>query len=280
MSEPSPDRADAKLSKELSDNEAAAVDKRKQASAKVLHEVVRLQGDEDLNRPTASLLFSGFAAGIGISFSVLAQAFLHRYLPDVPGAELITSFGYCVGFVIVIMGHLQLFTESTVVPVLPVAMRPTWHNVRRLARLWTIVFLANIAGALVMALLVAEQVIVSSEQLTAATEISARLMERDAWTTLLLAMPAGFLIGAIAWILPNARGSEVWIIVILTYVIAIGGFSHVVAGATEGWLLWLTGEASLSWVVLDFLLPALAGNIVGGSGLFAMLAHAQVRAEI
>jgi formate/nitrite transporter FocA (FNT family) len=88
------------------------------------------------------------------------------------------------------------------------------------------------------------------------------------------------LIGAIAWILPNAGGSEFWVIALITYVIAIGGFSHVVAGATESWLLCFVGEASLAWALGGFVLPALVGNIIGGTGLFAMLAHAQVRAEI
>ena len=93
-------------------------------------------------------------------------------------------------------------------------------------------------------------------------------------------MPAGFLIASIAWILPNARGSEFWVIMLITYVIALCGFSHVVAGSGEAWLLLLTGKTDLARAIGGFILPALIGNIIGGTGLFAVVAHGQVRDEI
>jgi formate/nitrite transporter FocA (FNT family) len=135
-------------------------------------------------------------------------------------------------------------------------------------------------GTLLVALLVANHVVVSPEQLQAAIDVSARILHHDAATTLALGIPAGFLVASIAWILPNARGSEFWVIVMITYVIAIGGFSHVVAGSGEAWLLWLTGHASFGRAAGGFILPALAGNILGGTGLFAVVAHGQVRNEI
>ena len=67
---------------------------------------------------------------------------------------------------------------------------------------------------------------------------------------------------------------------LITYVVGVGGFSHVVAGSAEAWLLALTGKASFGWALGGFILPALAGNILGGTGLFAVLAHGQVREEI
>ena len=264
----------------LSDEDIESVAERRAGSAKVVHEVIRLQGDEELDRPVLSLVFSGLAAGVAISASILAEAFLRMRLPDAPWAELVAGLGYSVGFVIVIMGNLQLFTENTVTAVLPLATHPTLRNLGRLGRLWAIVFLANMVGTLLVALLVATRVIVSPEQLQAAIDVSARILDHDAATTLALGIPAGFLVASIAWILPNARGSEFWVIVMITYVIAIGGFSHVVAGSGEAWLLWLTGHSSLGQAVGGFILPALAGNILGGTGLFAVVAHGQVRGEI
>ncbi len=265
----------------LSEDEVASVAKRKSGSAKVIHEVIRLQGDEELDRSVTSLLFSGFAAGVGITASIIAEAALKTRLPDAPWTELIVALGYAVGFVIVILGNLQLFTENTVTAVLPLATHPTIRNTGRLLRLWSIVFLANMAGTLLVALLIANGAIMSPEQLAAAIELSDHALSHDAWTTLLLGMPAGFLVASIAWILPNARGgAEFWIVVLLTYVIAIGGFTHVVAGSTEAWLLWLSGHVGLGKAVGGYILPALAGNIIGGTGLFAVVAHGQVRAEI
>ncbi|MGI4879617.1 MAG: formate/nitrite transporter family protein, partial [Janthinobacterium lividum] len=260
--------------------ENQAVAERRSGSAKVVHEVIRIQGDDELSRPALSLICSAFAAGVGISASVLAEAFLHQRLPDASWTPLVTSFGYCVGFVIVILGNLQLFTENTITVVLPVAVKPSLGNFGRLGRLWGLAIVANLAGTLLVAAMLAHRMIVSSEQLDAAVAVSARLLDNDALTTLLRGIPAGFLVASIAWILPNARGSEFWVVVMITYVIAIGGFSHVVAGSAEAWLLWLTGKASLGWALGGFIGPALAGNIIGGTGLFAVLAHGQVRGEI
>ncbi|MDO6414177.1 formate/nitrite transporter family protein [Sphingomonas sp. BIUV-7] len=253
---------------------------RKAGSPKVVHEVIRLQGDEELGRPLPSLLFSGFAAGVAISASILAEAFLHSRLPDAPWAKLVWSLGYSVGFVIVIMGNLQLFTENTVTAVLPLATHPTKRNLARLLRLWAAVFIANMAGTLLVAVLVAYQIIVDAEHLHAALVISRPILGHDGATTFLMGMPAGFLVAAIAWILPNARGSEFWVIVLMTYVIALGGFSHVVAGSGEAWLLWLAHETTFYDATCGLILPSLLGNIVGGTGLFALLAHGQVRGEI
>lgn len=267
-------------SEHLSDKEIEAVAEKKAETARVVHEAIRLQGQDELDRPVLSLLFSAFAAGVAISASVLAEAFLTLRLPASPASELVSGFGYSVGFVIVILGNLQLFTENTVTAVLPVATHPTLRNVRRLLRLWGLVFLGNMLGTLLAAGLMAGGIILSPEQLAAAVELSSRLLTHDLTHTLLLGMPAGFLVGAIAWILPSAKGSEFWVVTMITYVIAIGGFSHVVAGAAEAWLLWLTGHASLGRALGGFILPALAGNIIGGTGLFAVIAHGQVRGEL
>lgn len=264
----------------LSDTEVDAVAQRKAGSAKVVHEVIRLQGDEELDRPWASLLFSAFAAGIAISASIIAEASIAMRLPAAPWRELVVGLGYPVGFVLVILGNLQLFTENTVTAVLPVATHPTARNVGRLLRLWALVFAANMAGTLLVAVLMAYRVVLSAEQLTAAVHLAHTALDHPAAEVLLLGMPAGFLVASIAWILPNARGSEFWVVVLVTYAIAIGGFSHVVAGSGEAWLLVFSGQASLGSAVGGFILPALAGNIVGGTGLFAVLAHGQVRPEI
>jgi len=273
-------RGEKEPSGHLSDDEMEQVAEKKAESARVVHEAIRLQGQDELDRPILSLLLSAFTAGLGISVSVLAETFLKLRLPATPASELVSSLGYAVGFLIVILGNLQLFTEQTVTAVLPVATHPTIRNVGRLARLWALVFAGNMLGTLLAAALMAWQVILSAEQLAAATDLSARLLNHDVLHTMLLGMPAGFLVGSIAWILPSAKSGDFWIVTVITYVIAIGGFSHVVAGAAEAWLLWLAGHASLGWALGGFILPALVGNIIGGTGLFALLAHGQVRHEI
>jgi formate-nitrite transporter family protein len=277
---PSANPDEAKPSPDMSENDKQAVSDQSSGSAKVVHEVVRLQGDEELGRPVQSLLFSGFAAGVAISASLLMETFLRMRLPSAEWTELVVSFGYTVGFVIVILGKLQLFTESTVTAVLPLATHPTFRNVGRLLRLWSLVFVANMAGTCVVALLLAKQIIIGPEQLAAALDVSKAILKKGPEATLFSAMPAGFLIASIAWILPTARGSALWVIMIITYLISLGEFSHVVAGSGEAWLLVMMGQTSFAGAVMGFILPSLMGNLVGGTGLFAVLAHGQVRNEI
>ena len=264
----------------LSDEEVDAVAQRKAGSAKVVHEVIRLQGDEELDRPLMSLMFSAFAAGVAISASILAEASIAMRLPDAPWKELVVGIGYTVGFVLVILGNLQLFTENTVTAVLPLATHPTLRNLVRMLRLWAAVLVANVAGTFLVAVLMIHRIVLSTDQLRAALALSATALDHPPVDVLLLGMPAGFLVATIAWILPNARGGEFWIVVLITYAIAIGGFSHVVAGSGEAWLLALSGRTSFAAAIFGYILPALAGNIIGGTGLFAVLAHGQVRPEI
>lgn len=271
---------EAKPSPALSDEDRQSVSELSSGSAKVVHEVVRLQGDEELDRPLQSLLFSGFAAGVAVSASIMTQAFLRTHLPEAPWAELIVLLGYTTGFVVVILGNLQLFTESTVTAVLPVATHPTLRNFGRLLRLWVAVLAANLAGTFLVALALSQQLFVDADKLAAAVAVSAPALSHDFVSTTLMAIPAGFLIASIAWILPNARGSEFWVITVITYIVALGGFVHIVAGSGEAWLLLLTGKTTLAGAVGGFLVPAFIGNVIGGSCLFAVLAHGQVRHEI
>lgn len=264
----------------LDPDERQAVEERKSGSSKVLHEVVRQEGEEELHRPALSLLFSGFAAGVSITFSLLAEATLKAHLPEAPWTELIVGFGYTIGFIVVVLGRLQLFTESTVTPVLPVATHPTLGNLARLLRLWAVVLVANLLGTLFMTWLAARSYVVSPEVAKSMAEYAHGLLEHDATTTFLLGLPAGFLVASIAWILPNARGSEIWVVSAITYVVAIGGFSHVVAGSAKAWTLWLTDQASFGHVIGSIILPSLCGNVLGGTGLFTVLAHGQVRHEL
>jgi formate/nitrite transporter FocA (FNT family) len=284
VSEPDPppragaDGADAPA--RLSRAEKREVASRRAGSSRIVHEVVRAEGRQELVRPWRSLMFSGLAAGIGINASILAKGYLHAALPDEPWRPLIESFGYTFGFIIVIMARMQLFTESTVTAVLPVVAHPSFAGLGRLLRLWGIVLAANFAGTLAVSYLINQQLIVSAADRAAILELSRELFENAPMTTLWLGIPSGFLLGAIAWILPNARESEIRVILVLTYLISLGHLSHCVAGSTEAWMMWLSGEAGLGTTLGTVILPSLVGNIIGGTGLFAVLAHGQVSDEL
>ncbi|KTT72457.1 formate/nitrite transporter family protein [Sphingomonas endophytica] len=260
--------------------EAEEAEERSAPAARVVHAAVIEQGEEELERPLSSLFWSGVAAGIAIMASVWVSGALHHHLPDTPWSEAVIALGYPFGFLIVILGRLQLFTEHTAVAVVPLVRRPSREGAWRLGRLWATVFVANMIGTAAIAALAVFGPVQSAEVLDGMLAVSRKLTERDAAATLLQAIPAGFLIASIAWIRSAIEGSGFSSVFAVTYAIALGGFAHVVAGAAEAFLLLWHGEVGIGWVAGSFVMPALAGNIIGGTGLFALLAHAQVKDEL
>ena len=67
---------------------------------------------------------------------------------------------------------------------------------------------------------------------------------------------------------------------LLTYLIALFQFTHIVAGSAEVLYGWVAGLVAFRDVALKFFLPTLAGNVFGGTVLFSLLSYAQVREEI
>jgi formate-nitrite transporter family protein len=251
----------------------------KAADAGELHRTIREEGEEELERPAASLFLSGLAAGLAISASLLAEGALHLHLPDAPWRELVVALGYPVGFLVVILGRMQLFTESTVTAMLPLVTRPSRWALTRTLRLWGIVLGANLLGTALAAAAMAAGHLGAPDLRGAMIEISLKITELGPLETVVNAIPAGFLIAAVAWALPNAREQSFWVILALTYAVGIGGFSHSVVGSDQAFLLLFTGRTGLGETIGGLLLPAIVGNLVGGAGLFAILAHGQVRPE-
>lgn len=270
----------AEHERNLSQQERQEVEEHSPPAAKVVHAAVSKQGDDELDRPLGSLFWSAVSAGIAIMASLTVSGALHHYVPAVPWREAITGLGYPVGFLIVVLGRMQLFTEQTVVAILPLAREPTRANFGRVMRLWSIVLLGNLLGTASVALLAARTPVQPAEVLHGMLAVAAKLREHTALETAFLAVPAGFIMASIAWIRSAENQVGVPIVLTLTLAISLCGFAHVVVGSAEAWLLFWSGKASLAWVFGGFILPALAGNIVGGTGLFALLAHAQVRQEI
>ncbi|MZR14512.1 formate/nitrite transporter family protein [Maritimibacter sp. DP07] len=262
------------------DAEEESVTQATRLSARLIYEVIRRDGDEELSRPAMSLVWSGLAAGMFISLSVISQAALRARLPDADWALLVDSLGYSVGFLIVILGRMQLFTENTITTVLPVISRRSMWCLRRTARLWAIVLTVNIVGALIASGFLTIEGVVPPGLYQSLIEVSRHAVEGDAWANFIRSMPAGVLVAAIVWIMPSANGNSFFVILTLTWVMAAGGFAHIVAGTVEFGLLFWHGETELGQGLVRFMLPVLAGNVTGGTAVFALMAWGQVRREV
>jgi formate/nitrite transporter FocA (FNT family) len=256
------------------------IEERSPPSTPVIYEVVRRQGEEEMERPFTSLWWSGVAAGLSISFSLLAQAILYIHLPDAPWRPLVSSFGYAIGFLMVVLGRQQLFTENTITVVLPVMAEPTLAKLASLGRIWSIVFLANLVGTLFAAGFCTFTPVLGPEVRGGMMELSRQAMDHGWIDMFFRGISAGFLIAAMVWMLPSAAAAQVAVITLMTYLIGVGEFSHIVAGSVEAFLLLLNGQISLLGMIGGFTIPALLGNIVVGTALFALLSYAQVMKEI
>ena len=271
---------DGPRGRQITEKEAVDVEDRSSPRTPVIYEIVRRLGEEEMSRPVTSLWWSGLAAGLSISFSLLAQAILRAHLPDSTWAVLVTSLGYSVGFLMVVLSRQQLFTESTVTAVLPVMADMTAASLWRLGRLWGIVLIANIVGTFIAALICTFTPVLSAELRGAMLDIASQIMGHTWMEMTFRAIASGFLIATMVWLIPSAEAAQFHIIVVITYLIAAGGFMHIVAGSVEAFFLVLNGQLGILPMITAFFVPVLIGNVIGGTALFALIAYAQVMQEI
>ena len=248
--------------------------------ALVIHEVLRAEGEEELKRRSSALAWSGLAAGMSMGFSFLALVLIQSALPEAPWRRLIDSFGYSVGFVIVILARQQLFTESTLTAVLPVLTRKDRKTLLATLRLWAIVLMANLVGTWIFAGLLLPEGVFRPEVGAAMRELATEPMSSGFGATVLKALFAGWLIATMVWLLPSARSARLATILLVTYVVALGHLSHIIAGSVEAAYAVLTGAAPFGDYVLKFLLPTLVGNTIGGVSLVALVNHAAIAPDL
>jgi formate-nitrite transporter family protein len=272
--------ADAEVSAIEEETEEQSVEAATRLSSRLIYEVIRRDGEDELARPKASLIWSGVAAGMLISFSVIGEATFRSNMTEGGTRFLVENLGYSLGFLLVITGRMQLFTENTITTVLPLVARPSRSTLYGTARLWSIVLSANLVGAFVAATFIAYSGGLPPVTVAAVAELSRHATDMTPWEAVVRAMPAGVLIAALVWMMPSVAGNSFWWIIVLTWLIAAGDFAHVVAGSVEMAFLVVTGEISILRGLGGFFLPVLLGNVIGGTMIFTMLAWGQVRHEL
>jgi len=274
-------RSVSRKKQEEEESEERSVSEAIPLSPKLIYEVICREGEEELGRTKRSLIWSGIAAGIMISLSVLGEAIFRTYLPDTPYRFLIENLGYSLGFLAVIMGRMQLFTENTITTVLPVMRDRTWHSLGCMLRLWGIVLAANVVGAFAAAMLFMWTPAFSPDIIPAVLDLSHHATHMGAYNGFWRAIPAGVIVALIVWMLPQAADQTSFLLILVfTWLIAAGDFAHIVAGSVEMAIMILNGQLGFSGAVFGFFLPVLAGNIVGGTIIFTLVAWGQVRDEV
>lgn len=264
----------------LNEEEERDVDDRGQPRAAVVFETIRREGKADLKRPVLSLVASGFAAGLSIGMSLAGQGLIRAIVPAAPWRPLVESFGYTLGFLIVVLGRQQLFTETTVTAILPLLDGKNRGAIFvRVVRLWSIVLATNIAGAMLFAVAAAHAPVFSSAVREAFLAIGKDAAAPPFGTQVVRGIAAGWVIALMVWMLPGAEQARVWVIIIMTYIVGLAGLSHIVAGSAEVFYLVAVGQLGIGAFFGSFVVPVAIGNAIGGVLLVSLLNYGQVVLE-
>jgi formate-nitrite transporter family protein len=263
-------------SPEEAKQESQEAEERSAPTGRVVYKAILSEGESELERASAALLWSGLAAGFSMGFSMFGQGLLMTYLPDAPWRPLVSRFGYSFGFLAVVLGRQQLFTENTLTPILSLLQHRDAKTLKNVARLWGLVLLANLIGAAIVGTVAIRTEAFDAQVRHSFVEIGRAEMAHGFGVMLLRGIFAGWLIALMVWLMPFAESSRIWVIVIVTYFVGLGGFPHIVAGAVATSAYVAAGAAGAWEVVLRFAIPTLIGNVIGGVVLVALLNHAQV----
>lgn len=217
--------------------------------AMAIHEHIRQDGEKEMERDAMALLWSAIAAGLSMGASLLAKGIFHVQLEGVPGGFLLENLGYTFGFIIVIMARQQLFTENTVTAVLPVMQNPTLSNVGLLMRLWGVVLLGNLIGTGVAAWAFEYMPIFDEETRDAFVKIGMEVMKNSPTEMFANAIISGWIIATMVWMFPAAGGAKIVVIILMTWLIALGDTTHIVVGSVE--ILYLVFNGTLPWATFS-----------------------------
>ena len=267
---------DANVGPPLSERQVQEAEDRTSVSAIVVHETIRKDGDEELQRPVSALAWSGLAAGLSMGFSFVAEALFQTYLPDTKWRPLVTNLGYPLGFLIVIIGRQQLFTENTLTAIIPLFARRNLSTLISVLRLWAVVLAANLVGAHLFAWVIGNTPVLRPDVQESLRSLAADAASVSFGAAILRGIFAGWLIAMVVWMLAATDSGRIPIIVILTYIVGLAGLTHIVAGSVEVLFLVMTGAKSWLSFLGGYMVPTLIGNILGGVSLVSALNHAQV----
>jgi formate/nitrite transporter FocA (FNT family) len=254
--------------------------KQTRMTANEIYENVRTTAEDELNRSAQSLFWSAIAAGLTIGFSFFAGAYLTTLVPE-NYHSVASAVGYPLGFIFVVLARQQLFTENTLEPIIPLLHRPSWSIVRNLLALWAIVLFGNLVGAVVFAGVLAKTPMTTPEFQKTLLETAADGTSGGFLLVTYRGIFAGWLIALMAWLIASTRatGAQLLLIWLTTAPISAFGFRHSIAGSVEAFYQAWTGAVGWGQITVQFIMPAIIGNIIGGVVLVAILNHGQVVAD-
>lgn len=251
---------------------------------KSAQDILELQTEEaskEFERPTRGLALSALSAGLDIGFSVLLMTVVAELLHGTPRAvsELARAAAYPLGFLFVILGRSELFTEHTTLSLLPVLARK--HSPLALLRVWGTIYVFNLLGAALFAFAlsrVGPALKLFSPQMLG--EIVRPMLEFSAGTVVLSGLFAGWLMGLVSWLVAASKDTvgQIVIIAMVTGVLALCRFHHCVVGSVELLSACFAGQGVTLTDYARFLGLVTLGNCVGGTCFVALIKFGHISA--
>lgn len=254
-----------------------------QESPEMVQDASKL-GARRLQRSMAGTSVTAFIGGMSVSFGVVAMVWSASALSgEITGpspAHLVGSFAFPVGFLILLVGKSELFTENFLLPVAGVLERR--GSVQQLGQLWGASLVFNLLGAVVFAFLISREGVLDAEPTLHIMDLAEHKVEYSFSTSFVKAIFAGWLMTVLTWLLLAAEGFAARLAMIwaMAALIVLGQFNHVVISASEIFMAIFVGESItiMDWFTRNFI-PALFGNIVGGVVFVTMLHYIQALYE-
>ncbi len=247
-------------------------------SAREIFEKVEESAADELRRSSRALAFSGVAGGMGMGLTGLAVAAVQNVIGNGPWQEFVSLMFYPLGFMAVIIGRAQLFTENTLFPV-ALILSERKHVVNTL-RLWTVVFLSNVAGAMLFALVTMKTGALPYEMGTKLAALGMRSVGGDAAHIFWSGVIGGWIIALMAWTVTASHWTigQIAVTWMLTSVVGLGHFAHCIATSGEILSAVFTGQVAFASYG-HWLLFATLGNVLGGVTFVTLLNFGQVKPE-
>lgn len=243
-----------------------------------IYEQVSRNARRELQRPASALAVSGIVGGLTMGLTGLSVSVVGSMLGNTPVAQFVALMFYPMGFMAVILGRGQLFTENTLYPVALILAERRYFLAT--ARLWAIVFPANVAGAFLFAMLAARTKALQPDQLHALVQLGVQAANPTMRHIFWSGVVGGWMIAMVAWLVSGSHSitGSVAVIWALAFIVGVGHFAHCIATSGEVLAAVLSHGVSPGGY-FRWLLPAASGNIVGGVMLVTLLEYGQVKLD-
>jgi formate/nitrite transporter FocA (FNT family) len=245
-------------------------------TADEIYEQVSRNARHELDRPAIALAISGLAGGITMGLTALSVSVISASLPPSAMSSFIALLAYPIGFIAVIVGRAQLFTENTLYPV--ALMFAERRHFLTTLRLWSIVLPSNLVGAFLFAVLAVRTGALRPEYVAAMARLGQQAADVSGGHVFWSAVIGGWIIALVAWLVSGSHSitGSVMLIWLLTFLVGVGHFAHCIASSGEILAAVLQHEVTVSQYIA-WLLPAVLGNITGGVLIVTLLEYGQVK---